>query len=262
MSQRVSFENEYFECQEAEDVAILKLKDGEFNIGMDLGVKESFFALFDTLEASPHIKALLILSTADGLSEEHYSAFLSRVSKREVNLGQDDRMALGSGVLFARAEYGLKQFIMRVRRCGKITAFGLRGNVAPPFLGVALAFDFRFASEDTEISLSINRLGVPPDGALGFFLPRYVGMGKATELLFTDRLISAREACELQLVNAVLPTGDFEQRCVQRARELSVHPPEIIAATKALLHSYSEEELQHYLDEECMIMQRTLAKKH
>jgi len=104
------------------------------------------------------------------------------------------------------------------------------------------------------------KFGVPPDGALGFFLPRFVGLGKAVEMLLSNHPVSAAEACQLGLVNAVFPAHKFEKKCVEKTKELAQVPLATISYSKSLLYPHREEELEHYLAREFSIMHSALSR--
>ena len=57
------------------------------------------------------------------------------------------------------------------------------GDVAPPFFGAALAADYRFGTDEMVFQPSHLKLGYPPSGGIGFFLPRFVSHAKARDLL-------------------------------------------------------------------------------
>ena len=84
-----------------------------------------------------------------------------------------------------------------------------------------------------------------PCGAVPFFLPKYVGQGKATELLMKGKNILDEEALRLNLINEILPENNFENLCIQKIKELTDLDMKVLRRTKRLLHSY-EAELEKY----------------
>jgi enoyl-CoA hydratase/carnithine racemase len=90
-----------------------------------------------------------------------------------------------------------------------------------PAVGVGitmtLAMDIRLASEKARIGFVFARRGVTAEAASTWFLPRIVGIGKATEWLITGRVIEAQEALANGLLTEVLPPDSL----IPRAREIA-----------------------------------------
>ena len=82
----------------------------------------------------------------------------------------------------------------------KVRGFCLGGGFE-----LALACDFRFASEDAKFGFPEVNLGIIPGGGGTQRLARIVGRTKAAELLFTGERISAEEALRMGILNAVSP---------------------------------------------------------
>ena len=117
----------------------------------------------------------------------------------------------------------------------------LPGVAAGGGLSLALAADWRIASEEALLVPAFPALGAVPDGGLTYFLPHFLGIGLAQELLFTNARIPAGRAHELGLVHEVVPPADLERRGWERAEELAAGPTFAYGWLKRLLHaSFSE----------------------
>jgi enoyl-CoA hydratase len=77
--------------------------------------------------------------------------------------------------------------------------------------------DIRIADENASFGVTCRRWNIGLGDGGTQRLPRLVGMGRAMELIITGRVIDAREAERIGLVNEVTPRG----RCVDRALELA-----------------------------------------
>jgi len=123
----------------------------------------------------------------------------------------------------------------------------LPGVAAGGGLSVALAADWRIASETAVLVPAFSALGAVPDGGLTYFLPHFLGIGLAQELLFTNARVPALRARELGLVHEVVPAGELSARAWLRAEELAAGPTFAYGETKRLLHSAFHESLETQL---------------
>lgn len=101
---------------------------------------------------------------------------------------------------------------------------------------LAIAADFRLASERARFGEVWIKLGCVP--ALGgmFLLPRLVGLGKATEMIMTGEIIDAAEAYRVGLVNRVVPAADLMAAALDLARTLAAGPTRALALAKQALN--------------------------
>ncbi|CAN5682169.1 enoyl-CoA hydratase-related protein [soil metagenome] len=102
---------------------------------------------------------------------------------------------------------------------------------------LAIACDLRIASEKAKIGFTFNRIGLHPDWGATHFLPRLVGSGRAAELIFSARIIDAREARDAGIFGEVVADGDFRTRVTEVAREMAGKAPIALAAVKRTLAS-------------------------
>jgi 2-(1,2-epoxy-1,2-dihydrophenyl)acetyl-CoA isomerase len=113
----------------------------------------------------------------------------------------------------------------------------LHGDAVGGGLGLALACDFRIAAESIRMGAPFTPIGLAGcDMSAGWFLPRLVGLGTATDLMFTGRLVEADEALEIGLVHRVVPPEKFEGEVAALARQLAAGPPIAHRWTKRAIH--------------------------
>ncbi|MDP4014973.1 MAG: enoyl-CoA hydratase-related protein [Candidatus Nanopelagicales bacterium] len=113
----------------------------------------------------------------------------------------------------------------------------LHGDAVGGGFGLALACDIRIAAAGIRMGAPFTRLGLAGcDMSAGWFLPRYVGLGKATELMLTGRLIEAEEAAALDLVHGVVPAEELQAEVDQWARRFAAGPPIAHQWTKRAIH--------------------------
>lgn len=120
----------------------------------------------------------------------------------------------------------------------------LPGVAAGGGLSLALAADWRIASENATLVPAFPQLGAVPDGGLTYFLPHYLGIGLAQQMLFTNARVSAARALELGLLHEVVPASELGHRSAERAKELARGPTFAYGWTKRLLHSAFTERIE------------------
>jgi 2-(1,2-epoxy-1,2-dihydrophenyl)acetyl-CoA isomerase len=113
----------------------------------------------------------------------------------------------------------------------------LPGVAAGGGFSLALAADWRIGSEEAVMLPAFPGLGAVPDGGLTYFLPHFLGLGLAQEVLFTNAKLSAPRARELGLLHEVVPAGALAGRARERAAELAAGPTFAYGWTKHLLEA-------------------------
>jgi enoyl-CoA hydratase/carnithine racemase len=101
---------------------------------------------------------------------------------------------------------------------------------------VTLAADVRFAADTARFGFPFTRLGVCPEGASTFHLPRLVGPGVAADWLLSGRLVEAAEALRTGLVSRLLPPDEVLPAAQEWAAQLVARTsPTAVARTRRLL---------------------------
>jgi len=95
--------------------------------------------------------------------------------------------------------------------------------------------DLVYAGEGARLQLPFINLGLSPEYASSYLLPRFLGHVRASELLLFGNAISAQKAEQWGLVNAVVPDVELEDYGLARAAELARRPPQALIRSKSLL---------------------------
>ena len=247
MKRQISFdfEDDNVKSYIEENVGIIDVKKNVFEILTDLGESGDLLDLFKIAENDPNIDYLLFLNEPGCFSETVYDLFLDKILKKEANQNKYKRKYDPDiRTLYEKHINILKNFITRMLEFNKLIIAGLQGSIVTPFFGASLAADFRFASEDLRFSLCHVKYGLPPCGALPFFLPRYIGQNKAAEILFQGKEINAKEARKLGLVSHVFSKNVFKNQCVREIKSMKLNL-ESVKNTKKLMCNFKNE-LNHY----------------
>ncbi|MDQ3605654.1 MAG: enoyl-CoA hydratase-related protein [Gemmatimonadota bacterium] len=126
----------------------------------------------------------------------------------------------------------------------------IHGPAAGAGASLAAACDLRIASEGASIGFTFNRIGLHPDWGASYFLPRLVGLGRARELIYTARMVDAREAERMGLFERVFPEATFEQELGAIVAALAAAPPLALAAARQTLARSQQSSLEEILGAE------------
>ena len=117
---------------------------------------------------------------------------------------------------------------------------------------MTLSCDIRIASEAAQFQLPFTRLGICTELGSTYLLPRLVGMGKASELLLTSRMIDAKEAKEMGLVNQVVPADRLVEATYEMASSIAKLPPLAVQMNKRGLRQAMNADLSSQLQYEAL----------
>ena len=93
-----------------------------------------------------------------------------------------------------------------------------------PVSSLALIGDLVLSAASAKYTMAYTRIGVSPDGSSTYFLPRVVGLRRAQELMFTNRLLSAEEAAEWGVVTRVVADEALMDEARALAAEMAAGP--------------------------------------
>jgi enoyl-CoA hydratase/carnithine racemase len=109
----------------------------------------------------------------------------------------------------------------------------LQGDTVGGGFGLAIACDFRIAVEGIRLGAPFVRIGLAGcDMSAGYYLPRLIPLGAATEMMMTGKLVRADEALGLGLVHRVVAAEQLDDEVGKLAQQLRNGPPIALAFTK------------------------------
>ncbi len=126
----------------------------------------------------------------------------------------------------------------------------VQGSAAGAGIGLIGASDLVLAGASTKFVMAYTGVGLTPDGSSSWFLPRLIGLRRAIELTFTNRVLSAAEALDWGLITAVVPDDQLHDEADTLAARLAAGAPQALAAAKRLLHTSLESTLESHLTRE------------
>lgn len=109
----------------------------------------------------------------------------------------------------------------------------LQGDTVGGGFGLAIACDFRIACEGIRMGAPFVKIGLAGcDMSAGYYLPRLIPLGAATEMMMTGRLVKTDEALALGLVHRVVSADKLDDEVAAFADKLRNGPPIALAFTK------------------------------
>lgn len=123
-----------------------------------------------------------------------------------------------------------------IERIGKPVIAAINGMAYGGGCELALACDFRLASDDAQIGLTETRLGLIPGAGGTQRLAKVVGLPKAKEMVYFAQRLTAEEARQAGLVNRVFKKSEFEAGAIDFATKLAKQPPLSLKFAKQALN--------------------------
>lgn len=119
--------------------------------------------------------------------------------------------------------------------CAKPTIAAINGAAVGIGLTLTLLQDIRVMAEEASIGAIFARMGLMPELGSTFMLPRLVGLAKALELTYTAKVLKAKEALDIGLVNQVVPSEGLMIAVREMATQIASLPPLALSVSKRAL---------------------------
>lgn len=154
---------------------------------------------------------------------------------QEMQEYEGDRAAL-----VAQMATDLHTALIRFARLNAPVVVAANGTAAGAGFSMALSGDYVIASEKAKFISAYTASGLTPDGSSTFFLAKHVGLLRAKELMFTNRLLSAPEAHDWGIVSRVVPAEDLMAEAQSMAARFASGPSLAFGVLKdMLLNAYA-----------------------
>jgi 2-(1,2-epoxy-1,2-dihydrophenyl)acetyl-CoA isomerase len=152
------------------------------------------------------------------------------------------------GILIKELTTYLHGAVSRLARTQKPVVMAVNGVAAGGGMSFALSGDLVIAAESAKFTMAYSKIAASPDASSSYFLPRMIGLRRALELHYTNRVLTAREAAEWGLVNRVHPDAEFAPAVSALCRELAQGPTLAFGRAKLLFHQSSQESLETQME--------------
>jgi len=189
-----------------------------FNREMALSLQN----IMDDCESNPDVRAIIL--TGNG------KAFCAGQDLKEVT---DPELNPGFKKIL---EEHYNPIITRIRSIKKPIIAAVNGVAAGAGANIALACDIVVAHEKVSFIQAFSLIGLVPDSAGTYFLPRLIGFQKASALAMLGDKVSAEEAEQLGMLYKVLPIESFDEDVNKLALKLANMPTKALGFIKELFN--------------------------
>jgi len=126
--------------------------------------------------------------------------------------------------------------VINMRRCPQPIIAVVRGAASGAGFSLTLACDARIAGQSARFNAAFIRVGLTGgDMGSSYFLPRLIGLARATEYLMTGRFIDAATAEKIGLISQMVPDDQADACGIELARDMLRNSPWGLRMTKELL---------------------------
>jgi enoyl-CoA hydratase len=224
---------EFFHIHKEEFVADVTFSRPPAN-ALSSAVLKELSAVLDELEADDNVRVVLLHGEG-----RFFSAGAD--IKEFTSLSSDEARALSQNG---------QQVLERIERFPKPVIAAIHGAALGGGLELAMSCHIRIVSENAKLGLPELQLGIIPGFAGTQRLPRYVGFGKAAEMMWTSEPITGTEAVQWGLANKAVPEEQLLEEAKRLAKKIAQKSPISIRATLQLLNSFKEKPFQEAMREE------------
>lgn len=191
---------------------------------------------FKEAETNDEIRCVLL--TANG------KAFCAGQDLKEVTeIAKDPERELSEVV-----HHTYNPIIKAIRNLEKPVICAVNGTAAGAGANIALACDMVIAAEEAKFIQSFSNIGLIPDSGGTYFLPRLIGLARATELTFTGRPVKAPEAVEMGMIYKSVVPEELMNEATSLCEKFATMPTRGYGLTKKGFNAGFSNDLNTQLD--------------
>lgn len=146
-----------------------------------------------------------------------------------------------------------RRIVTSIRAMPKPVIAQVNGVAAGAGCNLALACDYRIASDTAQLGETFVKIGLHPDWGGSYLLPRLVGPSRALEIMMTGRMVPATEAVAIGMVDRIVPADQLPAETAMLATSIAAGPPIAISGVKRSLYASELNLLESHLDLETHI---------
>jgi enoyl-CoA hydratase/carnithine racemase len=187
---------------------------------------------YETLGQRDDVRVIIMTGAGRGFCS---GADVGAVFQKNLDEQRQGPPARATGIVHPRT--GLHYALYN---CTKPTIAAINGPAVGIGLTLTLLQDIRLMAEEASLGAIFARMGLMPELGSTFMLPRLIGLAKALELTYTARILKAKEALEIGLVNHVVLGEGLMAAARDMASQIAALPPLALAVSKRAIHQGAE----------------------
>lgn len=204
---------------------------------MDAQMIDELVDVFDTCDASPEVRVVVLKSAAKAFCGGGDIAYMYKGIKEG---GVDWSLTLKKAAFATRA----------MKKCRKPVIGVVHGAAAGGGFMLALACDYIIAAENAAFSAAFVNIGLLPDSGGFYLMTKAMSVNKATELALTGRTVRAEEAKQIGFVAEVVPVEELEAAAAKTAKRFAAGPSLSYAKQKELIYQSQFSGFDAYIKKE------------
>jgi enoyl-CoA hydratase/carnithine racemase len=238
----MNFETIEFELLE-NGIGILTLNRPEQLNAMSFQMIEDLHRIFDHLMINLNCRVLILSSAGKvfcaGLDLKESTILQSKKKPPEMKEKFFFMNAPDKDLIKAKlyAQWHTSQLIVKMRKVSQPIIAVINGAASGAGFAFILAADIRIAGKNARFNNAFINVGFSgADLGTSYFLPRLIGMSRATEILYTGRFVDANEAEKIGLVLKVVEEEDLMNSAYRLAESLLQKSPLGLRMTKQAIN--------------------------
>ena len=223
-----------FEIVEQGEVALVRFNRPEALNALNTQFAEDFDRVVDQLNEEETIRAVLV--TGEG------RAFCAGGDLAEFRAAEDPKQFLHD------LAGSVHKSVLKIRGMNAPWVAAINGACFGVGLSLACCCDLRIASTEATFRVGFTGVGLAPDSSLLYYLPKIVGLAKATEMALLNTALSPEKALEIGLVSKVVEPEKLMEEAFGIAKSLASMPTLALGMDKRMLDASFSDTLEKHLD--------------
>ncbi len=232
----------------ADGIATLTLNRPERLNALSYGLKDDLLACVARAAQDPAARAVILTGAG--------KAFCAGGDLKELLV---DSFDMDPEVREHQTVRPFNAMVSALRHLAKPVVAAINGAAVGGGCCLAAASDIRLASPQATFGMVFPKIGLAGADMGGtFLLPRLLGLGHASELLFTGDIIDAARAERIGLVNRIVSADTLIAEARSLAARLAAGPPMALAATKRAINRSLGCDIDEHLDYEAYVQNKCM----
>lgn len=218
-----------------DSIATIRLNRPKAMNALNRELVDELTGILDSLQGNKEVRCIVLTGNGKGFCAGGDLGHLSELS---------------DPISFKQFIVDVGQLALHIMNMEKPVIAMVNGVAAGAGFNLALACDMVICAQSARFVQSFSKVGLIPDCAGLFLLPRILGPHKAKELMFTGDLIDAARASELGIVNHMVEDDQLAEEVYKLAGRLAQSAPIALGFTKKIINRSFDLDVEMILERE------------